>query len=268
MVRFAHEQSKGGWGAVVALTRSIRGLSVLVTGAGSGIGRATARLLAEEGARVVATDTAIEAVAALADALCREGHEARGRVLDVSSDAGVANVVAALTAEFGGLDILVNCAGVSFFGGLEDAASWERTFDVNLRGMVRTIAAARPWLERSAAGRVVNVASTEGIGATRGIPAYTASKHAVIGLTRSMAVELARRGVTVNAVCPGPIRTGMTALIPESAKEVFARRRVPLGRYGEPEEVAHAILGLVVPAASFITGAVLVVDGGLTVTNT
>jgi 3-oxoacyl-[acyl-carrier protein] reductase len=114
----------------------------------------------------------------------------------------------------------------------------------------------------------VNIASTEGIGATAGATAYTAAKHAVIGLTRSLAVELGRTGVTVNAVCPGPINTGMTAPIPDDMKVRFARRRVPARRYGEPEEVAHATLGLVLPAMSFVNGAVLVVDGGLTVQNT
>ena len=114
----------------------------------------------------------------------------------------------------------------------------------------------------------MNIASTEGLGATPYLSAYTASKHGVIGLTRALAVELGRRGITVNCVCPGPIHTGMTALIPDEDKARFARRRVPVGRYGSPEEVAHATLSLVLPAASFINAAVLVVDGGLTAQNT
>jgi len=123
-------------------------------------------------------------------------------------------------------------------------------------------------LVRNGDGRVVNIASTEGLGATAFLSPYTASKHGVIGLTRSLAVELGPLGVTVNCVCPGPIRTAMTASIPEEAKARFARRRVPLRRYGEPEEVAHAVLGLVLPAMSYVTGAVLVADGGLTAQNT
>jgi 3-oxoacyl-[acyl-carrier protein] reductase len=114
----------------------------------------------------------------------------------------------------------------------------------------------------------VNVASTEGLGATAYLSPYTASKHGVIGLTRSLAVELGPAGVTVNCICPGPIHTGMTAAIPDEAKAKFARRRVPMRRYGDPEEVAHMTLSLVLPAASYITGAVLVVDGGLTIQNT
>ena len=101
--------------------------------------------------------------------------------------------------------------------------------------------------------------------ATAGLPAYTASKHGVIGLTKSLAVELGRTGVTVNCVCPGPIRTGMTANIPDEAKETYAHRRVPLRRYGEPEEVAHMTLSLVLPASSYVNGAVVVVDGGMNI---
>jgi 3-oxoacyl-[acyl-carrier protein] reductase len=115
---------------------------------------------------------------------------------------------------------------------------------------------------------VVNIASTEGLGASAFASPYTASKHGVIGLTRALAVELGARGVTVNCVCPGPIRTGMTEPIPDEHKRRFARRRVPLRRYGEPEEVAHGTLSLVLPAASYINGAVLVVDGGMLAQNT
>jgi 3-oxoacyl-[acyl-carrier protein] reductase len=121
-----------------------------------------------------------------------------------------------------------------------------------------------PYLSREAGGRVVNVASTEGLGATPFISPYTVSKHGVVGLTRSLACELGPLGVTVNCVCPGPIRTGMTAAIPEDAKERFARRRVPLRRYGDPEEVAHMVLNLVLPASSYVNGAIVTVDGGLT----
>ena len=112
-------------------------------------------------------------------------------------------------------------------------------------------------LRRNGDGRIVNIASSEALGATPFISAYTASKHGVVGLTRGLAVELGRSGVTVNAVCPGPIRTGMTAAIPDDAKATFARRRVPAGRYGEPAEVAHAIWSLVLPGASFVNGSVL-----------
>jgi 3-oxoacyl-[acyl-carrier protein] reductase len=139
--------------------------------------------------------------------------------------------------------------------------------DVNLTAHVRMVRAALGHLQAGGAGRVVNIASTEGVGAQPFVSAYTASKHGVVGLTRAMAVELGQTGVTFNCVCPGPIRTGMTVKIPDAAKEKFARRRVPLGRYGEPEEVAHATLSLVLPASSYVNGAVLMVDGGLSIKN-
>ena len=122
-----------------------------------------------------------------------------------------------------------------------------------------------PHLRESSSPRIVNIASTEGLGATAGISPYTAAKHGVIGLTRSLAVELGKEGITVNCICPGPIHTGMTERIPDEAKQIYARRRTALRRYGDPEEVAQATLSLCLPAASFITGVALPVDGGLTV---
>ncbi len=135
-------------------------------------------------------------------------------------------------------------------------------------GKARTIRACVDDLRRNGDGRVVNIASSEALGATAYLSAYTASKHGVVGLTKALAVELGRSGVTVNAVCPGPIHTGMTSVIPDDAKAKFARRRVPAGRYGDPAEVAHAIWSLVLPGASFVNGSVLSVDGGMVAQNT
>ncbi len=253
------------------LSRSIAGKVALVTGAGSGMGRATAHLFADEGARVAVCDVRPDAVKQVVEEILGSGGAAHGWTLDVSDPERAAQVVAEVASRFGALDILVNNAGVSVPSAIDgDAyeAAWEKVLAVNLSGEMRMIRAALPHLLRCGAGRIVNIASTEGLGATRFGSPYTASKHGVIGLTRSLAVELGERGITVNCICPGPIRTGMTAPIPEEAKSKFARRRVPLRRYGEPEEVAQMTLSLVLPAASFLNGAVVVVDGGMLAQNT
>jgi 3-oxoacyl-[acyl-carrier protein] reductase len=255
------------------LSRSIAGRTALVTGAGSGMGRATAHLFADEGAKVAVVDLETERVDAVVAEITGADGTAAGWTADVSDPVAVAEVVDAVAAAFGGIDILVNNAGVSMAGPISGPtdmfeAAWERTLAVNLTAQARMVRAALPHLQARREGRVVNIASTEGIIATAGIPAYTASKHGVIGLTKSMAVELGRTGVTVNCVCPGPILTGMTDAIPDDAREVYAKRRVPLRRYGDPEEVAHMTLSLVLPAASFVNGAVVVVDGGMWIRHT
>jgi 3-oxoacyl-[acyl-carrier protein] reductase len=253
------------------LSRSIAGKVALVTGAASGMGRATAHLFADEGARVAVVDRDADGVKRVVEEILGAGGEAAGFPVDLADEKRIPLLVREVVERFGGLDILVNNAGVSAPSPIDgDAyeAAWERTFAVNLAAQMRMVRAALPHLARSGAGRIVNIASTEGLGATKFGSPYTASKHGVIGLTRSLAVELGERGVTVNCICPGPIRTGMTAPIPEEAKRKFARRRVPLRRYGEPEEVAQMTLSLVLPAASYLNGAVVVVDGGMLAQNT
>jgi 3-oxoacyl-[acyl-carrier protein] reductase len=253
-------------------SRSIAGKTAVVTGAASGMGRATAHLFADEGAKVAVVDQAMDGVERVVAEMAATGCEVAGWAVDVTDGEAVAAAVEEIAARFGGVDILVNNAGVSIPApvdqdGFEEA--WSRTLAVNLTAYTRVIRACLPHLlDRGEGGRIVNIASTEGLGATAYISPYTASKHGVIGLTRALAVELGARGVTVNCVCPGPIHTGMTAAIPDEAKRKFARRRVPLRRYGDPEEVAHATLSLALPASSYINGAVLVVDGGMTAQNT
>ena len=129
------------------------------------------------------------------------------------------------------------------------------------------VRAALPWLRESQHPRIINIASTEALGATKYGSPYTASKAGVTGLTRSLALEFGDEGITVNCICPGPIRTGMTDAIPEEQKEIYAKRRTALRRYAEPEEVAHATLSLALPASQYITGVTLPVDGGLTIRN-
>ena len=250
------------------LNRSVAGRVVIVTGAGSGMGRATAQLFADEGARVAAVDVTAESVNGVVAEITQAGGTAKAWTTDVSDRQAVEQLVDEVVAEFGGLDIIVNNAGISQAGPIDTddyEARWTRTLAVNLTAMTFTIRAALPHLRRSDSPRIINIASTEGLGASPGNSAYTAAKHGVIGLTRGLAVELGREGITVNCICPGPIRTGMTERIAEDAKQAYARRRTALGRYGEPEEVAQMTLSLALPAASFLTGVALPVDGGLTI---
>ena len=254
------------------LSRSIAGRVAIVTGAASGMGRATAHLFADEGARVAVTDLDPGAVERVVAEIRGAGGVASGFALDVCDRDRIRAVVGEVATALGPVDILVNNAGIVIGASLDQPdddyeRTWQRALDVMLTAHVRLLRACLPQLARNGEGRVVNIASTEGLGATAGTGPYTAAKHGVIGITRSMAVELGPRGITVNCICPGPILTGMTASIPEAAREKFARRRVPLRRYGTPEEVAHATLSLVLPAASYLNGVVLPVDGGMTIQN-
>lgn len=252
------------------LSRSIAGKVAIVTGAASGMGRATVRLLADEGARVAALDVNAESLEKVVAELEQAGADARGWAVDLSDRDGIVETFGAIADHFGGIDILINNAGISLFAPIDSddyEEAWERSLAVLLTAHTRTVRAALPWLRRAEHPRIVNIASTEGLGATKFGSPYTAAKTGVIGLTRSLAVELGGEGITVNCICPGPIHTGMTEAIPDDAKQEFARRRVALKRYADPEEVAHMTLSLVLPAAGFTTGVALPVDGGLTIRN-
>ena len=254
------------------LSRSIAGSRAIVTGAASGMGRATAYLFASEGARVAVTDldqAKCDAVVAEIEAAGYPG-EAHAHALDVADAEAIRATVAAIGGALGGIDILVNNAGFAIPADVAEESyedSWGPTLAVMLSAHQRTIRAALPFLRQSEHPRIVNVASTEGLGASPGNSPYAAAKHGVIGLTRGLAVDLGRDAITVNCICPGPIRTGITDAIPEEHKTIYAKRRVPLRRYAIPEEVAHMTLSCVLPAAGFLTGAVIPVDGGLTIKN-
>lgn len=246
------------------------GRVAVITGAASGMGRATAHLFADEGAKVAVLDRTAEGVLAVVDEINEAGGTAAGWTVDVTDGDAVRTAVAEIVGRLGPPDIVVNNAGVALPAPIEAPdydEQWARTIAVNLTSHTTMIRACLPHLVRNGDGRIVNIASTEGIGGSAYNSPYTASKHGVIGLSRSLAVELGPTGVTVNVVCPGPIHTGMTEAIPDEAKEKFARRNVPLKRYGHPEEVAHATLSLALPAMSYCTGAIVVVDGGFTTKN-
>ncbi len=252
------------------LSRSISGSVAIVTGAASGMGRATAHLFADEGARLAIMDINENGLELVADEVRSVGAEVLALAVDLSSREAVEQAVSEAAAHFGVIDILVNNAGL-VIPTTVDADNFGEAWDMSLAVMAGAqawaIRAALPSLRQSAHPRIVNIASTEALGATRYGSAYAVAKHASVGLTRAMAVDLGKEGITVNCVCPGPIRTAITDGIPEGDKATFANRRTVLRRYADPEEVAHATLGLVLPAAGFMTGATIVVDGGVTIRN-
>jgi 3-oxoacyl-[acyl-carrier protein] reductase len=234
------------------------------------MGRATARVFAAEGANVAVTDLSAEASRAVADEIRASGRAAKAWALDVADRGAIEQVIPEIATHYGSLDIIVNNAGISVRVPIDDPTyeeAWAKGIAVMLTAHPRIIRAALPYLRKSKSPRIVNIASTEALGATGLHSPYSAAKGGVTSLTRSLAVELGREGITVNCICPGPIRTAITDRISEEHKTIYAKRRTALGRYGDPEEVAHMTLSLCLPAASFLTGAVIPVDGGLMARN-
>lgn len=247
--------------------KDLAGQVAIVTGASRGIGRAIALNLASRGARVacIATSAAnAEESAALCSAAAGEGAEARAYGVDVANTNAVSELVDGIKKELGGLDLLVNNAGITrdnlMLRMTED--DFDRVVQVNLKGTWNFCKAATRPLMKSRGGRIVNIASVVGLTGNAGQANYAASKAGVVGLTRSIAKELAGRGVCVNAVAPGFIETDMTADIGENEREKLFQA-IPLGRIGRPEEIAAAVEYLTGPAGAYITGQTLVVDGGL-----
>ena len=241
------------------------GKTALVTGASRGIGRAIALRLAAEGASVAInyagnTAKAEEAKAAIEAA----GGKAALFQADVSDSAQVEQMVASVTEVFGTIDILVNNAGITRDGLLMrmKEEDFDAVLDTNLKGIFHVTKAVSKLMMKKRAGRIVNMASVVGIMGNAGQTNYAAAKAGVIGFTKSAARELAARGITVNAVAPGFIATDMTAAMPEKAKEATLAA-IPLRRMGAPEDVANAVAFLVSDQASYITGQVVKVDGGM-----
>lgn len=240
---------------------------VLVTGAGNGIGKATAERLAAEGATVVMTDRNGEALAAAAQLVGSRARIAQ-HVMDVSLENDWVRLVEAIRAEFDRLDLVVNNAGFSHVGTITELAAddWRAVHDTDLLGVFLGLKHTIPLLRGSDAACVVNVASTMGLMGFPGIPAYSAAKGGVIALSRQVALDVAPTGIRVNSVCPGPTRTERLAGIIDSGDvdESVLIGNVPLGRWAKPSEIASVIAFLGSEDASYVTGATIVVDGGQT----
>ncbi len=241
---------------------TLEGKVAIVTGAAHGIGRAIAEVFSEAGARVVLADVDAEAGCAAAAAL----RDARFVEADVSSAADVARVVETAAEIAGRIDVL--CNNAAYLGPGHAAAEatddeWDRCYRVGLLGAQRFLAAVLPYMLRQGAGSVINIASVQGLVGARDSAAYTSMKHGLIGLTRSAAYDYGPRGVRVNAICPGAIRTRIS---PQPGEELYQRQigKTFLGRVGTPREVAYAALFLASDAASYVTGAAIPVDGGWT----
>jgi 2-keto-3-deoxy-L-fuconate dehydrogenase len=243
-----------------AAGREFDSLVALVTGAASGIGRATVTELTRRGAAVAALDVVTPG----------DGDQAHALTADVADSASVERAVTETVERLSRLDVVVNVAGIGAVGGIEDndEAEWHRVFDVNVLGMVWVSRAALPHLRRSKNAAIVNVSS---IAATAGLPqrvCYSASKGAVLSLTLAMAADLLADNVRVNCVCPGTVDTPWVHRLLDAAPDADRERaaleaRQPMGRLGTAEEVAHSIAWLASPASSFITGTALAVDGGM-----
>lgn len=235
----------------------LEGRVAIVTGAASGIGRATAELFAAEGARVLAAD--------LAPPTLEENEQIATLIQDVSADDAADALIGGAVSRFGGLDILMNNAGISLGGPVAELPDeyWDKTMAVNVTSHFKLSKAAIPHLRKSPAGRIINVASVMAEGTDYGLAAYSAAKAAVAGLTRNLALELGRDGITANYILPGAIETGMTVnFADEKIADIWARKS-PLKRLGQPIDIARGALFLASDDGGFVTGHGLNVDGGL-----
>ena len=240
----------------------------LVTGAGSGIGRATSLVMAREGARVVVSDINAEGAEATLSAIKDRGGQGTFIHADVSKNEDVQALVAGVVEAYGRLDCAFNNAGIEGFmeGRLHEYPEdiWDRLIDVNLKGVWLCLKYEIPRMLEQGGSAIVNTASAAGLVGSRRLAAYVASKHAVVGLTKAAALEYARDGIRVNAVCPGIIDTPMVQRLIAGRQTDDEEPQRPVGRLGAPEEIAESVTWLCSDAASLVTGAAMAVDGGFT----
>jgi 3-oxoacyl-[acyl-carrier protein] reductase len=245
----------------MSLRVDLKGKIAIVTGAGGGIGEATSKLLAEAGCKVVLVDLNEEAINSVAQKIPTTTLALK---VDVADLASTKLMVKKVIDEFGSIDILVNNAGITrdvLLLRMKDE-EWREVLDVNLGGTFNCTREVIKWMVKQRAGKIVNISSTVGLTGNVGQANYAASKAAIIGFTKSCAKEVASRGINVNAICPGFIQTPMTQRLPERVRQDYLSK-IPLARFGKPIDIANAVLFLVSDAASFITGQVVIVDGGM-----
>ena len=243
---------------------SLEGKVALVTGASYGIGYAIASAYAKSGAKIVFCDIKQEFVDKGMAAYTADGIDAKGYVCDVTNEEMVQEMVKKIEAEVGVIDILVNNAGITKDGLLMamSEADFDDVIDTNLKGCFQMIRFASRRMMKQRYGRIINVSSVSGVAGNAGQANYCASKAGMIGLTKSAAKELASRGITCNAIAPGFVKTEMTEVLSDEVKE-NAKKQIPLGRFAEPEDIANAAVFLASDKAAYITGQVLLVDGGM-----
>lgn len=243
---------------------ALQGEIALVSGASRGIGAAVARVLAAHGATVVGTATTQPGAQAIEDALRAQGAAGHGLILDVTSEASVTDAFAAVKEIAGAPTILVNNAGITRDNLLMrmKAGEWDEVIDTNLSSMYRMCRAALRAMTKARRGRIVNVASVVGLMGNAGQTNYAAAKAGIVGFSKALAREVGSRGITVNVVAPGFIETDMTGSLDQAQRDALTAR-IALGRLGSPDDVAHAVAFLASPAAAWITGETLNVNGGL-----
>jgi len=251
--------------------RGLQGKTIIVTGGGGGIGRATCVRFAAEGAKVAVFDIAAAAAEATVTAIVEQGGAAKALVCDIADHEAVSAAVASARGYFGPIDVLVNNAGWAIFRPFLETtpAEWQRLIAINLTGALNLHYAVLPEMAERRSGRVINIASDAARVGSSGEAVYAACKAGLVGLTKTLAREHARQGITLNVVCPGPTETALfgdflgASSNPEKLKDAF-RRSIPLGRLGSPEDLPGAIAFFASDDAAFITGQVLSVSGGLT----
>ncbi|MEE9308174.1 MAG: glucose 1-dehydrogenase [Spirochaetia bacterium] len=246
--------------------RRLQGKVAIVTGAGTGIGRAISFLFAREGAKVAVTDIDVGAAEATVAEIVETGGSALAIEADVTEAVGVENMMRATVTTYGHLDVLINNAGVGTDGDVVELPEkeWQRILDVNLKGVFLCCKYAIPAMKKSGGGSIVNIASTAAFVGGSVSCVYPASKAGVVALSKSTALRYAHNNIRVNCVCPGHVDTALTYTLKDPKVKAALIRKYPLGRLGAPEEIANAVLFIASDEASFITGTELIVDGGYT----